>query len=293
MPRYRHFADFKRLVKHANSHFETHLRSGIHDLIEVLQDENCNLTRVQEALSQVNATRIRKYREALWFLQASYPGLKLRTLNIGEKGKAEAVKFSRMPLTAAYDPAAIPPVRHNPPSNALGKTVEEWLINYTGSVLIVAVHLSKYIQNMDDVFNERSVRDHMKSVLRIGNLTGAELACLHIKPKPLCDELEVEARHYGARRHNFLTPRYHMGTTHAGFRALCTGKDAVVVMGFDANICVNANLFGTNEPAAGGVGVATPLTAIADVVTSRSVLVTDGVICPAMGGREWGPLYLT
>ncbi|TDO99431.1 hypothetical protein [Marinomonas balearica] len=291
MPRYRHYADFMRLVRHANSHFETHLPSGIHQLIEVLNDDSCTLSRVQDALSNVNATRIRKYREALWFLKASYPGLGQRRLSIGELGKAEATKYTRAPLTASYNPEVIPPVRHKPQSNKLGKTVEEWLLDFNGSVSIILIHLSDYVANMDDVFNERKSVDHMKSVLRIGNMKGADVACLHIKSTPLCMELETEVQKYGTRRQNFRTPRHHMGTTNALFRAMCVSKDAVIVMGFDANVCVNANMFGTSDKDANDV-LATPITALTNVITSRSLLVTDGVICPAMGGTEWGPLYM-
>jgi hypothetical protein len=60
-------------------------------------------------------------------------------------------------------------------------------------------------------------------------------------------------------------------------------------MGFDGTICVRANLFGSPEyappsPPAPGTSSAPPITGLADVVTSRALLVGTGVI----NGAEYG-----
>ena len=63
----------------------------------------------------------------------------------------------------------------------------------------------------------------------------------------------------------------------------------IVVMGFDSDICVRANMFGSQEYAANpvvGMSSLPPLTSQADVVTSRALLVTVGTV----NGAEYGVL---
>jgi hypothetical protein len=62
-------------------------------------------------------------------------------------------------------------------------------------------------------------------------------------------------------------------------------------MGFDANICVNANLFGSPEKMPDDSFVS-PLTSMTNVVTSRAVLVTGGQIVPVNNDAEYGVLNL-
>lgn len=70
------------------------------------------------------------------------------------------------------------------------------------------------------------------------------------------------------------------------------GKAAVVVMGFDADICVRANLFGAPDHLPAG-GLAPPLTSVANVVTSRALLVTGGTIYPVNHLGAYGVLFNT
>jgi len=72
---------------------------------------------------------------------------------------------------------------------------------------------------------------------------------------------------------------------------------AIVVMGFDADICVHANVFGSKQYVKESVpvGALTPpqllpaLLGEKDIVTSRPLLIGTGVILRP----EWGPLYHT
>jgi hypothetical protein len=70
-----------------------------------------------------------------------------------------------------------------------------------------------------------------------------------------------------------------MGSANQAFRDFASTKDNCIVMGFDGTICVYANIFGCaefneTEPAV----PAPPLISLTNVITSRAVLVNDGVL---------------
>jgi hypothetical protein len=119
-------------------------------------------------------------------------------------------------------------------------------------------------------------------VLRAIQHRGGGACALHIGATPpvmaaLSTEFNACAPHVAV---NELGHR-HMGGIHAAFNNFVTNYPTVVVMGFDADVCVRANLFGATEyPANAVVGTSalTPIAAQANVVTSRAVLVTVGVI---------------
>ena len=73
------------------------------------------------------------------------------------------------------------------------------------------------------------------------------------------------------------------------YRTFAAAHNNVVVMGFDANICVNANLFGSRETMPDGSFIP-PLTSMTNVVTSRAVLATTGAIYPFHNQGEYGVL---
>ncbi|MGH8475526.1 MAG: hypothetical protein ACRER2_07120 [Methylococcales bacterium] len=142
---------------------------------------------------------------------------------------------------------------------------------------------------MNDIFNDRRVVDHMNSVLRIGLLRGCDLLCLFMQGVPVCNDLAAAANAFGGRKMNVRVSLGHMGGRRIEYRTFATTHDNVVVMGFDANVCVNANLFGSPEQMPDGSFIP-PLTSMTNVVTSRAVLVTDGVIFPFDNQAEYGVL---
>lgn len=280
---------FMALVKAANPTFERWLPSQLRPVIELLKSPTGAPAQVQAALARITPDRVTKYRDALWFLQATYPGLQRQRLSMTGVLKSNAAMYSRTLMTAAYAPDARPPVRIRPHSQFMGMPIEQVMLIIGGPVGIVLIHLSTFEKNMSDVIDGRMVVDHMNSVLRIGALCGADLLCLHIAARPVCDELELQAGAFGGRRTNLFVKDGHMGGHDARFRHFAEWHQHVVVMGFDANICVNANLFGAPEHLPDGQFVP-PLISMTNVVTSRAVLVTDGAIFPPSGQGEYGVL---
>ncbi|SFD34855.1 hypothetical protein [Pseudoalteromonas denitrificans] len=293
MPRYHQLVSFMADVRRANPGF-TLKRSSLKSLIALLNDSTSTAMQITMAMQKIPVLKAAKYRDALWYLQVTYPGFHPLNLPIGihSQGKTNAARYSRTPLTQAYDPSSMPPTRNIPPSAWLNQTVEQWLLTENGSVGVVIIHLSGLQDPMKDLFNGRASVDHMNSVLRIARLKGADLLCLHMKGNPVCPELSDAANAYGDRKTDILISKYHMGGHSADFINFANTHDHVVVIGFDADICVNANLFGANEKSPNGQYIP-PLTSLTNVVTSRALLVTTGLIYPIGNRNEYGVINAT
>lgn len=289
MPRYIQIDQFMKYVRLANPTFERRSRSGLRPLIDILNDNTCNLSKVHQALHKLRPGSVAKYCDAIWYLQATYPGLLYMVLPMGPLGKTNAAQYTKTPLLPNYDPSTRPHRRHKPPSRMLNQTVEQWLLKTPGTIGIMLIHLSDFQGQMNDMFNGRRVVDHMNSVLRIGQLRGCDLLCLFMKGDPVCSQLAATAKAFGGRKMDVRCSQRHMGARRIEYRNFANAHDNVVVMGFDANICVNANLFGAPEKLPDGSFVP-PLTSMTNVVTSRAVLVTDGVIFPVNNQGEYGVL---
>ncbi|MCP4109522.1 MAG: hypothetical protein GY749_29035 [Desulfobacteraceae bacterium] len=152
------------------------------------------------------------------------------------------------------------------------------------------IHLSGFDdESMTQVYKGRRVVDHINSVLRIGRLCGCDLLCLYMKSNPVCNELRDSANAFEARKTDLFIHPKHMGGCSFVYRNFANTHNNVVVMGFDANICVNANLFGCPEKMPDESFVP-PLTSMTNAVTSRAVLVTRGVIYPFGHQGEYGVL---
>jgi hypothetical protein len=92
----------------------------------------------------------------------------------------------------------------------------------------------------------------------------------------------------------------HMGGKQEVFQKFAKDHQNVVVMGFDATVCVEANMFGAPELRSGVVveqgkkprseDFVAPLTTLTNVVTSRAVLVTDATIYSKVDKGQWGCL---
>jgi len=289
MARYQQLVAFMADIRRANPNFERILRSDLHGLITILKDNNGTAAQVQNALQALGADKIAKYRDAIWYLQATYPGLASFTLPIGALGKTEAARFILAALTPNYDPSVLPPRRNRAASAWLGQCVEQWLLTTPGTKGILLIHLSSFQPPMNDVFNGRRVVDHMNSVLRIGRLCGCDLLCLTMEGNAVCPELRDAANAYGLNKTDVHVHPQHMGGRTLEYRTFAANHTNVVVMGFDANICVNANLFGSPERMPDNSFVP-PLTSLTNVVTARAVVVTNGVIYPAGNTGEYGVL---
>jgi hypothetical protein len=152
---------------------------------------------------------------------------------------------------------------------------------------------------MGTMIDGMSVVNHLKSVLvAIQHRKGGACA-LHIgESQPVCDAIADEFNACSDRVTVNEPGSRHMGAAHPAFDDFVKKYRTIVVMGFDADICVCANLFGAPEyrereaedvPLPKGTSSLPPLTSQADVVTSRALLVTNGAINPTQYRLLQGP----
>src|SRR5262249_14805116 len=132
MARYEQLVAFMAEVRRANPNFERFVRSDLHALINILKDNNRTAVQVQNALLALAPDKVAKYRDAIWYLQATYPGLAAMTLPMGDLGKTQAARYTQTLLPQNYDPGARPPRRNCPNSTWLGQCVEQWLLTTPG-----------------------------------------------------------------------------------------------------------------------------------------------------------------
>lgn len=295
MPPYLRLNDFLQRVRAANSTFERVKTSSLRPLIAVLQSATGNAAQVAAAVTALPLAKALKYKTALYFLQGTYPGLAAGTVQFGPLGKSNAARFTQTAMPAAFNPALPAQDRVVAASAFLNQTVEQFILSAPVPPGIILIHLSAWIPNMNDVFEGAKVVDHMKSVLRVGLDNGCDLCVLYQNAPVVCPQLDAEVNAFLPRTASHVHPQ-HMGARNANFRAFAATRPTVIVMGFDASVCVRANIFGSPErmppgtPAAAWVA---PIVTLTDVVTSRAVLVTSGNITPIAHRGEYGVLFNT
>ena len=287
--------DFMTRVRGANPTFERARRSSLRPLITILQDPNGNAAQVEGVIPLIPVAKALKYKNALYFLQQTYPGIAPNTVQFGPLGKSNAARFTQTVMPPAFNPQIPVQDRVIAPSAFVNTTVEHFIINTVPAPGIILIHLSTFIANMNDVFEGDKVVDHMKSVLRVGLEAGSDLCILSQNAPVVCSALEPEVNAFLPRTTAHVHPQ-HMGARNATFRNFAANHATTVVMGFDASVCVRANAFGSTErmpaPPDPPPYVA-PLVTLTDMVTSRAVLVTGGNICPIAHRGEWGVLFNT
>ncbi len=292
MPRYHQFVAYMADVRRANPNFERILNSSLRPLNTLLQNQASTAVQVVNAIQALPAIKKAKYRDALWYLMATYPGLNVFNLGVGlhAQGATNTARYTQTGLAPNYDPSSRPPRRNRPPSAWQNMAPEQWLLSTGGTKGILLVHLSGFQDPMNSLHNGRRGVDHMNSVLRIGRLVGADLLCLHMEGDATCPQLAEAATAYGGSKTDLHITPQHMGGRSQVYRTFAANHNHVLVMGFDANICVNANLFGSPEKMPPSNNFVPPLTSLTNVVTSRALLVSSGVIFPFDNQGEYGVL---
>jgi hypothetical protein len=279
-----------QLVRMANPHYERIKRSSLRPLLAVLDSATGTAMQVQGALGALPQAKALRYKDALYYLVGTYGGLQANHIPLGAPGKTNAARFTRTQLPNPYRPQLPHLERVVAPSAFLNQTVEQYLLSTNDDVGVLLIHLTNHDPSLDLVFNTWKVVDHINSVLRVARLRGFELCVLHQQNPPVCAALQAEADAFVARTNCHVHP-HHMGGHNGHFLAFAQGHDCVVVMGFDACVCVRANMFGSPEQENGAF--VTPLIVQTDLVTSRAVLVTAGNITPNSHRGEFGVLYNT
>jgi hypothetical protein len=292
---YAQTAAFLQMVRATNPSFSRFKTSSLAPLVAILNNPNGNVNQVVAAITQLRAqadatyvNKANKYKNALHFLQRTYPVPQGQWVSLGGQ-RARAVRYTQVAMPAVFNPLG-PQMygaqqRLQPPSQwegAMAQSVEDFVYSAAGSVGVVLIHLDGFQNGMHELVDGMRVIDHMKSILVAVHHRGGNACALHIgNTPPVLPALQVEFDAFANRVVVNEQGQRHMGGFHAAFNQFVTAYQTVVVMGFDADICVRANLFGTLEYPANsvnGTSALRPITAQADVVTSRALLVTVGVI---------------
>ncbi|HEV2418752.1 MAG TPA: hypothetical protein VGX94_13200 [Terriglobia bacterium] len=292
MPAYQKLQKFMDLVRAANPTFEKRIKSSLRPLINILNDATGNAQKVRTALMAISSVKANKYKKALNYLLRTYPDLAqyAASVNFSPLDKLNAAEFTRVDLPGDFDPGPPKFDRIVTKSKFLGMTVEQFLLANADAGVIL-IHLSGHDKGMDLIFGGETCLNHIKSVLHVARKMGRDVCCLYMEEPPVLPALEEEL---GGIKNKVmvLEKRQHMGVRQKAFLEFAQKHDHVVVMGFDATICVEANLFGAPDKMDDG-SLAPPLITITNVVTSRPVLVCTGTIFPKKDKGQWGCLYNT
>jgi hypothetical protein len=274
-------------------------------LVAILNSPTGNAIQVATAINQIKAAadpvyinKANKYKNALHFLERTYPIPLGQWVTLGAQ-RSRAVRYTHVPMPPAFNPYG--PTMYNvvarlqPASQWEGvaaQSVEDFIYTAAAPVGAVLIHMDAQQNGMDVMVDGMRVIDHIKSVLRAIQHRAGGVCALHIgNTQPVLPALQTEYNAI-ANRIAVNEPGFrHMGGFHAAFNNFVTGFATVVVMGFDADVCVRANLFGATEYPANavlGTSAITPIAAQSDIVTSRAVLVTTGTIQQAEYGLIQG-----
>jgi hypothetical protein len=145
---------------------------------------------------------------------------------------------------------------------------------------------------MELLFGGRSTLTHINSVLRVGRVTNCPLFVLTMSnAADVCAPLVTEYNQFA------ISTRVYEPATHTTndplFLNFIAAHQNLVVMGFDAGVCVFANVFGCDERNPDN-SFRTPLLSSANIVMSRAALVSNGNVwsmSPTLGQAEYGPIF--
>lgn len=262
----------------------------------------------------VHGSKLRKYREAIAFIENTFPilpGLRQAPVGMG----VEAVRYVRNPVapTAQFVGAHL---NHGTlsmsPATAqvrAGMTVPEFMEANAASTRVVLIHLGGVQQDMDFSWDGLKAVDHMNLVLTTAAEQQIHVCILrdpHQNGPGAALPTAANAVCAGLRHAVNQLPGTHVwvadgGANHSAFHdpafqawLTAPGVTQVVVMGFDADICVRGNVFGVAEEEAGSNPrrIVPAMINFVDVVTARPLL-SGGAAGTVQAIGSWGSLCFT
>jgi hypothetical protein len=301
MPAFANVAAFLQLVRAANPTYARVKSSSLAPLLTVLNSAAGTAVQVATAITNlrnvVDATygnKAIKYKVALHYLQRAYPVPLGQWVELGAT-RSRAVRYVQAAIPPVFNPvgpgmynnvARLQPVCQW--EGVPARSVEDFVYTAPAAVGAVLIHIDAIQGGMHQAIDGMRVVDHMKSVLKAVRHRNGGVCALHIGPTPpVCADLFPDYNAFAAPVAVNELGNRHMGAFHLAFNNFVALYPTIVVMGFDADICVHGNLFGMPEypaPAPVGTNSLPPLTGQADVVTSRALLVTPGTI----NGNSYG-----
>lgn len=300
MPAFAHLDQFTTWVRRCNPGF-TKSRSSLKKLFAELESDDFKPFLANKHIRELSQPKTERYLDALHYLLHRVPEIPYSALNLGGQPKARAARFPQAALPHGFGNPVAPKDLYRPrtpvtgaPGTLMTVSLNEYLLRTGDDLGIVLIHLGTEVEEMKLEVEGKTAAEHVSHALNIAAIRGHPARSLLLKPsepavcallKPAWDRLTDKARI--VREHG------HMGTKMQAFTDFVTAHGVCVVMGYDATICVHANLFGAAEYSGdtdSGFRPLTPITALADVVTARTVLMVRGTLHPKTGGNEYGPL---
>jgi hypothetical protein len=300
MPAYAKKTEFMALVRKANPTYERILKSSLRPLIAVLDKSSGTAQAVKSEINKLPAAKVTRYLDPLYFLLASYPNMPSdagSSLSLGSLGATNAALYKKTVRPGNFKPDGPQAQRVYtvPGSASSGLTTEQFILANHATTAVLMIHVSGVQGPMHDVYNGRSVLKHMESVLRVARARGCPCGVLTMESNSdVCVPLRPE---WGKIPNSvrIYEPDGHVGTNHQSMRTFAASKTNLVVMGFDAGVCVFANVFGSDEKLKGG-GFKPELITMANVVMSRATLVSSSKVwsmSASLGQAEFGPIFNT
>ncbi|MFC1749675.1 hypothetical protein ACFL2V_12815 [Pseudomonadota bacterium] len=302
MPKYleSNFSEFMAKVNTADTTFNLK-RSSLNQLIELLSSDACTAQKVVAEISKIKQNKKIKYWDALLHLRMTMDGVGHLILPGGGAGlgKCNAALLKKVPvLPTIYTRAWVGEERRGiysgpdkfkmlePETRYLGMTVEQFIWEHHGKVGIILIHLGKIVEGIDMQMGGKSCADHINSVLNVAAKKNLKLCALHLFEGNYVNSLLSEAYQKVGQRTTVYRPDKHEGGDIKAFKDFADAHDVCVVMGWDADVCVSANVLGSASFDDSTNRLITPILGRTDVVTARPLIITIG----DLGNEEWGVL---
>lgn len=302
MPAFPHVAEFTIWVQRCNPKFRKSA-SSLKALFAELESDAYQPFKAEGRIREIPQPKTARYLDALHYLLHRVPTIPYSAINIGNRPKCRAARFAKaVPWHGFADPVAPQNLytRRAPvvgaPGAFTGTSIDEYLLRTAHDVGIVLIHLGTEVNEMKNVVDAKTAADHVNTALNIAAIRGLPVRSLLLKPaEPAVCGLLKTAWDRVADKAAIVREGGHMGTKIQAFTQFVTGHDTAVVMGYDGTVCVHANIFGTSEyNKVDDTFVAlTPILALANVVTARSVLMLNGTLTRVGGCPEYGALHNT
>jgi hypothetical protein len=263
------------------------------------------------ARDNAHISKLRKYRKAIAFLENTFPiapGLRQAPVGAG----VEAIRYVQNATrpTATFTQGNLNygslQLTKSTAQIGLDMTVTEYIEANAANTRLVLIHLGGHQGDMGRSWDGATALDHMNAVLNAAAEQNMHV-CILRDP------------HTGVRGQNLPTPTNAVcaglqnavgaipgthiwvadgGSQHSAFHDPAyqawintQGVNAVIVMGFDADICVRGNVFGISERDANAPqpSLVPALINFVDVVTSRPLL-SGGAAGTVQSMDYWGNL---
>lgn len=287
-------------------------KSSLQPLVALLKSPNCEPLGIYRAIAALEPASVTKYQIALAYLLRSFPELSATGIQVDDLKKqpikqTRAALYRMCPTPANFKPDGPQAQRVfvQPRSAFMGGSIIEYLLANPAAASILLIHLGPTtnqgaLEAYNQRFTGRSTLEYITSVLRVARVIGCPVGTLSMAKagqEPLRPELNTEFRLVpGDRRTLIEEPTLHTATNQPAMLTFLRLRGQLVVMGYDGNICVPANVFGSDERMGGeDRQFRPPLINFADIIMSRATVVTTGQLwtkTATMGKAEYGPLYL-